>query len=102
MQKNKKNEEKIGLVSWFKRLYGLEDEKEKDLEFMYNSYSNSNEKPSRVSNVIFLLITGIFSILLLWAAIAEIDELARGNGKVIPTDKIQTVQSLDGGIISEE
>ena len=31
----------------------------------------------------------------------EIDELARGNGKVIPTDKIQTVQSLDGGIISE-
>uniref|UniRef100_A0A4W5L7Q7 ABC transporter domain-containing protein n=1 Tax=Hucho hucho TaxID=62062 RepID=A0A4W5L7Q7_9TELE len=30
-----------------------------------------------------------------------IDELARGNGKVIPTDKIQTVQSLDGGIISE-
>ena len=101
MHKNKKNEEKIGLLSWFKRLYGLEDEKEKDLEFMYNSYSNSNEKPSRVSNVIFLLVTGIFSILLLWAAIAEIDELARGNGKVIPTDKIQTVQSLDGGIISE-
>jgi len=48
-----------------------------------------------------MLISGIFIIFLLWASLAEIDELARGNGKVIPTDKIQTVQSLDGGIISE-
>ena len=101
MQKEKKIKEKKGLVDWFKRLYGLEDEKQEDLEFMYSLYSNANEKPNRVANIIFLLVTGIFSILILWAAIAEIDELARGNGKVIPTDKIQTVQSLDGGIISE-
>ena len=100
MQKDKKIEEK-GLLNWFRRLYGLEDETQEDLEFMYNSYSNSNERPSRTSNIILVLVIGIFSILLLWAAIAEIDELARGNGKVIPTDKIQTVQSLDGGIISE-
>lgn len=84
-----------------KNLYGLGDKKEEDLEFIYTSYSNSNEKPSSVSRVIFMLITGIFLIFLLWASLAEIDELARGNGKVIPTDKIQTVQSLDGGIISE-
>lgn len=84
-----------------KELYGLEEKKEEELEFIYTSYSNSNESPSSVSRVIFLLISGIFLIFLLWAAIAEIDELARGNGKVIPTDKIQTVQSLDGGIISE-
>lgn len=84
-----------------KELYGLEDEKDEDLEFIYTSYANSNEKPSNVSKIIFLLISGIFIIFLTWAAIAEIDELARGNGKVIPTDKVQTVQSLDGGIISE-
>ena len=84
-----------------KELYGLEDEKNEDLEFIYTSYANSNEKPSHVSKIIFLLISGIFIIFLTWAAIAEIDELARGNGKVIPTDKVQTVQSLDGGIISE-
>ena len=101
MQRNKNMEEKKGLKNWFRRLYGLEDEKQEDLEFMYSLYANSNEKSSRVSNIIFLLVIGIFSILLLWAAVAEIDELARGNGKVIPTDKIQTVQSLDGGIISE-
>ncbi len=36
-----------------------------------------------------------------WAATAKIDELARGMGKVIPTNKVQTVQSLDGGVVSE-
>ena len=82
-------------------MYGLEDDEEKDLEFIYSSYANSNEKPGNTSKVLFLLISGIFTIFIIWAAFAEIDELARGNGKVIPTDKIQTVQSLDGGIISE-
>ncbi len=32
---------------------------------------------------------------------SEIDELARGEGKVIPSAKIQMIQSLDGGVISE-
>ena len=72
MRKEKKIKEKRGLVDWFRRLYGLEDEKQEDLEFMYSLYSNSNERPNRVSNIIFLLVMGIFSILILWAAIAEI------------------------------
>jgi membrane fusion protein, adhesin transport system len=97
----KEKKKKISLLGRIKRLYGLEDEEENDLEFIYSSYSNSNEKPSTTSKVIFTIIIGIFLIFLIWAAVAEIDELARGNGKVIPTDKIQTVQSLDGGIISE-
>jgi len=97
----KKVKKDFKLWNKIKSLYGLQDKKEEDLEFIYTSYSNSNEKPSKVSQTIFLLISGIFLIFLLWASLAEIDELARGNGKVIPTDKIQTVQSLDGGIISE-
>jgi len=99
--KSKKSFTFNSLVNNIKKLYGLEeDKKEDDLNFIYSSYSNSNEKPNPVSKIIFILITGIFLILLIWASLAEIDELARGNGKVIPTDKIQTIQSLDGGIIS--
>jgi len=101
MSMEKKVKKDFKLWNKIKSLYGLQDKKEEDLEFIYTSYSNSNEKPSKVSQTIFLLISGIFLIFLLWASLAEIDELARGNGKVIPTDKIQTVQSLDGGIISE-
>ena len=92
---------KKGLINWIRKLYGVSDEEEDDLEFVYSSYASSNEEASKSSNIIFLLVTVVFTSLILWAAFAEIDELARGNGKVIPTDKIQTVQSLDGGIISE-
>jgi adhesin transport system membrane fusion protein len=39
--------------------------------------------------------------LVVWAAFAEIDEVTRGEGKVIPSSQIQIVQSMDGGIVSE-
>jgi adhesin transport system membrane fusion protein len=40
-------------------------------------------------------------ILLVWAAFAEIDEVTRGEGRVIPSRQLQVVQSLDGGVVSE-
>jgi adhesin transport system membrane fusion protein len=43
----------------------------------------------------------IFLVLLLWAAIAEVDEITRGEGKVIPSRSLQVLQSLDGGIVTE-
>jgi len=88
-------------VGWFGRLYGLKDEEDEDLEFVYSSYSSANEQPSRLSTFVFIFISLFFIGAVSWAALAEIDELARGNGKVIPSDKIQRIQSLDGGIISE-
>jgi len=99
--KKEKKKTKKGLFNWIKKLYGLDNTEEDDLEFVYSTYANSNEEISRTSNLVFVFVIVIFTSLLFWAAFAEIDELARGDGKVIPTDKIQTVQSLDGGIISE-
>ena len=37
----------------------------------------------------------------LWAGLAKLDEVTRGDGKVIPSSKTQLVQSLEGGIIKE-
>ncbi|WP_417618556.1 HlyD family type I secretion periplasmic adaptor subunit [Oceanisphaera sp.] len=42
-----------------------------------------------------------FMVLLVWAAFAPIDEVTRGEGKVIPSRQLQIVQSLDGGMIEE-
>ncbi len=38
---------------------------------------------------------------LLWAGFTEVDEVTRGEAKVIPSRQLQVVQSLDGGIVSE-
>jgi membrane fusion protein, adhesin transport system len=40
-------------------------------------------------------------VVLLWAGLAKIDEVTRGEGKVIPSRQIQVIQSLDGGIVKE-
>ncbi len=37
--------------------------------------------------------------LFLWASIAKIDQVTRGHGKVIPSSKVQTIQSLEAGIV---
>ncbi len=73
----------------------------KDLDFIYPYYSNANAKPSTSLALVAYIIIMIFASLITWAYFAQIDELARGSGKVIPTDKVQTIQSLDGGIISD-
>ncbi|MGY0220078.1 HlyD family type I secretion periplasmic adaptor subunit [Endozoicomonadaceae bacterium StTr2] len=49
-----------------------------------------------------LFVTALSLVLFLgWAAICEIDEITRGMGKVIPSSRIQMVQNLEGGIISD-
>ena len=43
----------------------------------------------------------VVAALLLWAALAHVDEVTRGDARVIPSRQLQVVQSLDGGIVSE-
>lgn len=76
-------------------------ENEEDLRYVNALYDYSNEKPSGLSWFVFILASLIITCFIVWAAIAQIDELARANGKVIPSGKIQTIQSYDGGIVSE-
>ncbi|MBE9538010.1 MAG: HlyD family type I secretion periplasmic adaptor subunit [Proteobacteria bacterium] len=40
-------------------------------------------------------------ILVIWSSLAKIDEVTRGQGKVIPSRQIQIIQSQDGGVVSE-
>lgn len=36
-----------------------------------------------------------------WAAWAQLDEVTRGQGEIIPSRQLQVVQNLEGGIVSE-
>ncbi|HSW14204.1 MAG TPA: HlyD family efflux transporter periplasmic adaptor subunit [Solimonas sp.] len=49
-----------------------------------------------IGSVCALLVTAI-----VWAALGEVDQVVRGEGKVIPSSQLQVVQSLDGGVVSE-
>jgi adhesin transport system membrane fusion protein len=43
----------------------------------------------------------VMALLLVWAALAHVDEVTRGDARVIPSRQLQVVQSLDGGIVAE-
>nr|WP_256122531.1 HlyD family type I secretion periplasmic adaptor subunit [Enterobacter pasteurii] len=48
---------------------------------------------------IVFCIMGFLLLFALWASFFSIDEVTKGNGKVIPSSREQIIQSLDGGIL---
>jgi len=36
-----------------------------------------------------------------WSSVAQLDQIVRGPGKLVPTSNTQVIQSLEGGILSE-
>lgn len=55
----------------------------------------------RGGRLIVWLVFLFFFTFLVWASLSEIDEVTRGNGKVIPSRQIQVVQNMEGGILSK-
>jgi adhesin transport system membrane fusion protein len=43
----------------------------------------------------------VVALLVLWAALAHVDEVTRGEGRVIPSRQLQVLQALDGGVVTE-
>ena len=54
-------------------------------------------KPDIILYVILLFFVSFF----IWASRAELEEVTRGNGKIIASSKVQVIQNLEGGIINE-
>ncbi|MDP3088905.1 MAG: HlyD family type I secretion periplasmic adaptor subunit [Methylotenera sp.] len=58
------------------------------------------QTPLRAQRLLYGIASALF-VLLLWAFFAKVDEVTRGEGRVIPSKQVQIIQSLDGGIVSE-
>lgn len=53
---------------------------------------------ARLALAVIILLIGSF---VAWSAVTEIDEITRGDGKVIPVSKTQIVQSTEPGVVQE-
>lgn len=58
------------------------------------------ETPIRAKQLLYW-VTGIVVVMLVWSAVTEIDEVTKGEGRVVPSKQVQQIQSLDGGIVTE-
>ncbi|MDD2267825.1 HlyD family type I secretion periplasmic adaptor subunit [Sulfuricurvum sp.] len=74
---------------------------ERDLQYMSSLSEAILQKAPSASKKLIWLVSIAIAWLIIWASIADIDEITRGQGKIIPSQQLQVVQNLEGGIVSE-
>ncbi len=55
--------------------------------------------PSRASQIMLWTIAALTAALIVWAALAKVDEVASAEGRVIPSRQLQVVSNLEGGSV---
>ncbi len=71
-----------------------------DSDFMPEVYGATRRGAHRFTHILLVVIIGFFVVFYLWARQAELEEVTRGEGQVIPSGQIQVVQNLEGGIVA--
>lgn len=79
--------------------YSAFDLRQFDLTRKYDDDFSPADGISAFNHVLLYTIALLLLIFLLWANFAKLEEVARGDGQVIPSSEVQVIQSLEGGII---
>jgi adhesin transport system membrane fusion protein len=90
-QKNKRKE----LKELFYRM------KSEDVDLATDIRTSILAQSPRGGRLILWAVLILFFVFFIWAAVSEVEEVTRGDGKVIPASQIQVVQNLEGGILAE-
>ena len=86
--------------AWLERMSGADKAQELQGFEADSDYAILQQEPLRAR--ILLKSVGIaLAIAIMWAAVSRLDEVTRGEGKVIPSRQLQVLQSLDGGVVEE-
>lgn len=86
---------------WIDAVLNLIAHKRDDADFDADAdWAIAEQTPSGARILIWLSVAAAF-VLIVWAAFAQLDEVTRGEGKVIPSRQVQILQSMDGGMVSE-
>ncbi|KAA3451060.1 HlyD family type I secretion periplasmic adaptor subunit [Mesorhizobium sp. SARCC-RB16n] len=59
------------------------------------------DRPPLFATASIFIIAALFVAFVAWASFAEVDEIARGDGKVIPASKTQVIQASEPGVVQE-
>lgn len=61
-------------------------------------WARLQQEPLRARRLLRLA-AGVLVLLVIWAYFAELDEVTRGEARVVPTSQVQIIQSVDGGVV---
>ncbi|HEX2525190.1 MAG TPA: HlyD family type I secretion periplasmic adaptor subunit [Geminicoccus sp.] len=68
--------------------------------FIPGALGASRWKPRLFSHLILWCVIAFFAVFIWWAQWATLDEVSRGEGRVIPSRQVQIIQNLEGGILA--
>lgn len=66
-----------------------------------SGYSVEDLRPKGLTHLFLFVIIAFFVAFFAWASWATLEEVTRGEGRVIPSTQTQVVQNLEGGIVAE-
>ena len=72
-----------------------------DIDFVTHSNAAILEQTPRGGRFILWAVLLCICFVIAWSSWAKLDEITRGEGKVIPSRQLQVMQNLEGGILSE-
>src|SRR5262245_17336508 len=72
-----------------------------DFAFANDIRAASELRTPQTSRMLLFTTLALLVVGLIWAHFAILDEVKRGNGRVVPSRQTQVVQSLEGGIVGE-
>lgn len=70
-------------------------------DFMRDADSIIAQQEPLRARVLLHAVLGVFILFIVWAAFVHVDEITKGEGKVIPSQQLQVYPSLDGGIVTD-
>ena len=76
-------------------------DKIKEHDFMSELEAATRMRPATSATLMFFSIMALILFAIIWAAFAKVEVLTRGQGQVVPSQDVQIVQSLEGGIVEE-
>jgi len=72
-----------------------------DLDFMPDVYRAVHRRGRRFAYILTIMTLLFFAVMGFWSQHAVLDEVTRGEGRIIPSSKTQIVQNLEGGILAD-
>ncbi len=72
-----------------------------DTRFMTSISEAMLEQTPRSARLLLWGMALFVLLAIIWANWAQLDEISRGDGEIIPSSQLQVVQNLEGGIVSE-
>jgi adhesin transport system membrane fusion protein len=74
---------------------------EEDLLYMNEVDAAIHRRGHAFAYLVTAIVAVLLVVFLIWATFTKLDEVTRGMGQVIPSQRVQVIQNLEGGILEE-